>query len=138
MYTIYLKNCLCTFTNHGAEPKTTLSMLVVNCVKTGQPNCTIHCFTLHSLRFLRSLRVKRSLWSSSDAPNTAAQNCKNLICLCCEIMSIWGNIEARLLPVIKSVPLPRAPQVIRRYLLCTINSVPLPWPTQVIRLYLLL
>lgn len=51
------------------------------------------------MRFLRSLRVKRSLWSSSDAPNTAAQNCKNLICLCCEIVSIWGNIEARLLPV---------------------------------------
>jgi hypothetical protein len=22
-----------------------------------------------------------------------------LICLCCEIVSIWGNIEARLLPV---------------------------------------
>jgi len=56
-------------------------------------------FTLHSLRFLRSLRVKRSSWSSSDAPNTAAQNCKNLICLCCEIGSMWGNIEARLLPV---------------------------------------
>ncbi len=59
-------------------------------------NAILFRFTLHSLRFLRSLRVKRSLWSSSDAPNTAAQNCKNLICLCCEIVSIWGNIEARL------------------------------------------
>ena len=75
------------------------------CVHYAVGNCRVACppttthFTLHSLRFLRSLRVKRSLWSSSDAPNTAAQNCKNLICLCCEIVSIWGNIEARLLPV---------------------------------------
>ncbi len=74
-------------------------VFITQLVIVASPSTHNDAFYAPFFEILRSLRVKRSLWSSSDAPNTSAQNCKNLICLCCEIVSIWGNIEARLLPV---------------------------------------